>query len=227
MRKICVLLLVCFGLVTPIAAPAEGIGLDALSPKTARMIRDAVNQANRDFKNLPQVRLSIDVTAICSGDDQTNRLMRYCTSQNTIFVSSFLNGRVESRDAAGYMIAHMLGHGVQVRNGVADKALAMIRADPDNVAELRGMVERQVECIAGVIYARAGYDPAMRLRDINGGQEVFADKHWGRNPLTAAQIVRIGPEASERWFETGRDAGDYSVCSVGKITYEMLRPALN
>ena len=88
---------------------------------------------------------------------------------------------------------------------------------------LRGMVTRQVECVAGVLMATAGEQPAM-LRGF--GQEPFTGSHWGRDPLNQGPRVSIGLEARAEWYEIGYAARDFAACTVGEMSSELIVQAL-
>jgi len=202
-------------------ARGQGVGMAALDPASAALIRDVVAAAGRSFDRLPQVRLTSAIAQVCGGDARTDMLMRYCTSQNLIFVSDELAARVSGPGEAAYRIGHLLGHGVQVRHGIADIALARIRAEPGREPELRGMVERQNDCLAGVFAHRAGLRGGGRLADWVGA-EPYAGAHWGRAPLSRGPVLAIGLAARSDWFERGRARGALEDCAVGEFGAELL-----
>jgi len=121
------------------------------------------------------------------------------------------------------LVAHAYGHAVQVQHGVADFALAQIRARRSEEAMLRGLVARQVDCIAGFLVARAGLAPAD-LTDWMA-QEPFAGTHWGRDPLRIGPQVSVGLQARADWFAAGQ-GGDLAVCAPGEFTADLLLEAL-
>lgn len=172
--------------------------------------------ADASFANLPVVMDVADVSSRCQGDAGSNPLVRYCTSEDTIFFDS---ARVRPR-AQAYLLAHVFGHAVQVKHGVADVALALIRANRDQETELRGMVTRQVECIAGVLLARAG----LLRPDLSAlfSAEPFTGSHWGRTPMSGGPKVSIGLLARQEWLDRGYGAGNPSVCGVGEMSAELL-----
>jgi len=123
-----------------------------------------------------------------------------------------------------YEVAHLYGHAAQVRHGVADFALGQIRQRRSEENMLRGLVTRQVECIAGFLMARAG----MGTFDLNGAftEEPFTHSHWGRDPLRIGPTVSIGLDARAEWFAIGR-TGDLAACAPGEFTSDLLVDALN
>ncbi len=101
--------------------------------------------------------------------------------------------------------------------------LQQIRNRRDEEATLRGLVELQVDCIAGFLIARAGQVPA-RLMDWFA-QEPFDGIHWGRDPLRVGPEVGIGLAARDDWFQRGQ-SDDLSVCGPGEFTADLLLEAL-
>lgn len=195
--------------------------MDAVGPDTARAIRDVVAAANKMFPRLPPVRLTTRIADTC-GRGSASRQVRYCASQNVIFLHAELAAEVPE-GAAAYIVAHALGHASQVRHGVADVALATIRREPQNEAALRSMVTRQVECLAGVFFARADM-PRSRISDWFVS-EPFTGAHWGAEPVSSGPRVSIGLAARDEWFARGQAAGDVSVCAVERFGSELLENA--
>ena len=201
----------------PWPALAQGVQMEALNPQTAKALREVVRAAEGSFTRLPVVRLTSIFGGVCGGP-AANRMVQYCTDQNAIFVTQDLVDKVPE-GAPGYMLAHVYGHAVQVRHGQATRALAAIRAEPAREAELRGMVTRQVECIAGLIYGRA-LGPASLA--VWFAEEPFTDSHWGRTPMSNGPRVSIGLEAREEWFQRGLAADGVEACAVGEMGIEAL-----
>ncbi|MEM8871836.1 MAG: hypothetical protein AAGB10_14980 [Pseudomonadota bacterium] len=199
-------------------AAAQSVQMAALNPQSARLIRDVVVAAESRFTKLPKVRLTSDLGRACNGPS-ANRMIQYCTDQNVIFVAADLADVVSSAEAAAYMVAHVYGHAVQVRHGQATIALRAIRAEPAREGALRGMVTRQVECIAGVIYGQVM--PKTALSALFAA-EPFTGSHWGRTPLSGGPAVSIGLSARDEWFQRGQDANDVAACGVGDMGVEPL-----
>jgi hypothetical protein len=195
------------------------VAMPLVADQPARHDLAKIEQAAHEmFPDLPRVRFVGDVQAECGADRGVNPHAAYCTSANVIFASPTPRG-----DFSGaYELAHLYGHAVQVGHGVADVALAQIRARRDEEAKLRGWVTRQVECIAGVIFAAAGF-PETDLRDLYDA-EPLTGSHWGRNPLRVGPKVSIGLDARAEWFATGQK-GDLAACAVGEFGAELLLEA--
>ncbi len=200
-------------------AAAQGVQMAALNPATTRAIEDVVQTAAKDFTRMPQVRLNSALAGVCGGDATSNTWVQYCTDLNTIFVAADL-ADVLGPDPAAYAVAHAFGHAVQVVHGQADRALSVIQADRAREAELRGMVTRQVECVAGVIYGRA-MGSGGSLTDWFA-TEPFADSHWGRSPIARGPVVSIGLAQHDAWFRRGQAGGTVEVCAAGEMGVEAL-----
>lgn len=177
----------------------------------------AVHETARQlFDRLPDVETRFDFRDACGSGPNANPNIGYCATSNTIFVSDGFAARPQ----AAYEMAHVLGHAIQVRHGVADIALREIRNRRNEEDALRGMVTRQVDCVAGVLMADAG-EPAADL-DVLFGMEPFTDAHWGRNPINVGPRVSIGLAARQDWFDIGYAAQDFAVCSVGEMSSQLI-----
>ncbi len=168
------------------------------------------------FDHLPNVETVSDMGDPCGAGRNTNPHIAYCTTGNTIFISDTF----VTRPAAAYEMGHVLGHAVQVRHGVADVALRAIRSRRSEEAALRGMVTRQVECVAGVLTARAGV-PAINLAQYFD-TEPFTKAHWGRRPVNAGPQVSIGLAARAEWYEIGVNSADFAACTVGEMSADLI-----
>ena len=176
--------------------------------------------ANTLFDRMPDLEISDDLNASCRGGGNTNDHIIYCTTGNTIFISQAFTQRPQGT----YEIAHILGHAIQVRHGVADVAFNAIRTRRAEEAELRGMVTRQVECVAGVLMAQAGEQEAGPAQLFN--REPFTGAHWGRNPINSGPRVSIGMLARQEWYNIGYSSRDFSNCTVGEMSSELIVNAL-
>ena len=146
----------------------------------------------------------------------SNPHIGYCTSERTIYVAPDFADRPQ----ASYEMAHLLGHAIQVTQGVADVALREISSRRDEEDALRGMVTRQVDCVAGVLMARAG----LAAIDLAAAYEAepFTDAHWGRRPLNAGPRVSIGVAARAQWYGIGYAASDFAACTVGEMSADLI-----
>ncbi|WP_342075826.1 hypothetical protein [Yoonia sp. SS1-5] len=171
-------------------------------------ISDAAQGA---FARLPQVSPVDAIGGNCGADAHVNNQVAYCTSANLIYLSR----AAAALPQAAYLVAHSYGHAIQVRHGVADFALAQITARRDEEDMLRGLVARQVDCIAGFLFHEAGLPPGS-LQDWLVA-EPFDGTHWGRNPLRIGPQVSIGLAERDLWFQRGQ-GGDLAACTVGELS---------
>ena len=172
--------------------------------------------AHSAFERMPDLEIVERIEGKCGADAHVNQGVAYCTSENKIY----LNKAVQDTTEASYLVAHVLGHAAQVNHGVADQALTAIRARPDDEIFLRGLVTRQVECLAGLFYAISGAAQG-RLSDWFV-EEPFNGSHWGRNPLRIGPKVSIGLEARDVWFQKGQAAVSPADCAVGELDAKLL-----
>ncbi len=182
-------------------------------------VDQVVQAAQEAFDGLPSVSWVDRIAGQCGADETVNPHAVYCTTNNRIYLTREGINRPET----AYLLAHVFGHAVQVRHGVADFALGQIRQRRSEEAMLRGLVTRQVECIAGFILARAGL-PETDLNDLFAA-EPMTDSHWGRDPLRMGPKVAIGLGARADWFARGQQ-GDLAACAPGEFTADLLLDAL-
>ncbi|QHQ34944.1 hypothetical protein [Algicella marina] len=198
--------------------------MSELSPRTAQALLPVVRAAEGFFTRLPGVSLTSALRDVCGGDGDSDPHMLYCTDLNRIYVAR-LDLTEMGEDEMAYRLAHMYGHAVQVRHGIADRALATIRANRAREWELRTMVTQQVECIAGVILREAIGKRAQGPAAVAGG-EAFTTSHWGASPVANGPRVSVGTAERESWFRKGRDAGDFAVCAAGEFSSDLILRAL-
>ena len=194
---------------------ALSIGIFAIGTGAVADVALVGRAAERSFAAMPQVTFVDQISGQCGADLRVNSQIAYCTSRNEILMT---NSAAKTPEA-GYLLAHTFGHAVQVQHGVADIALRTIRDNPTLEADLRGYVARQVDCIAGVIYARSGL-PKARLAQWRG-DDPFDGPHWGRMPLSNGPRMGIGNQARDKWFQTGQN-GQLSACAVGVFGADLL-----
>jgi hypothetical protein len=175
-------------------------------------------QAQALFRDLPKVVRVTDTQAHCGANRGVSTIGAYCTTKNVIY----LKDAFPEPKLWAHHLAHLYGHAVQVRHGVADVALRQIRTRPDEEDKLRGWVTRQVECIAGHIFAQTELDQ-IALDDLYGN-EPLTGSHWGRDPLAVGPKVSIGLAARAEWFEIGMTQG-LSACAPGEFSSELLLKA--
>ncbi|MDP5359673.1 MAG: hypothetical protein NWR52_05955 [Paracoccaceae bacterium] len=182
-------------------------------------VAEVMTAAQAAFARMPSVVPVARIEGRCGADATVNSQVAYCTTSNEILIAD----AAYDLPHAPYLVAHAYGHAVQVQHGVADFALREIRNRRSEEIMLRGLVERQVDCIAGFLMARAGL-PAAALTDWFD-DDPFAGAHWGRNPLHAAPQVGIGLDARAEWVARGQTV-DLSACAPGEFTAGLLLEAV-
>jgi len=167
--------------------------------------------AAQSFARMPQVVVVDQIADECGADAEVDDRVAYCTTGNRILVAQ----AAYDLPQAPYLFGHAFGHAVQVQHGVADFALREIRRRPAEEVMLRGLVERQVDCIAGFLAHRAAL-PLMDLADLFQ-DDPLGRPHWGRDPLRRGPVVDVPFAARAEWFAIGQE-GDIALCAPGEFT---------
>ncbi len=175
------------------------------SVAAAQDAQAVIDAANAAFDRMPVVEQVAVIEGRCGATAEVNKHVAYCTSENRIFLTA-------TGPEAAYLLAHVYGHAVQVRHGVADVALRTIQRRRAEEATLRLDVTRMVECIAGVILHRAGVDQV----DLTGmfATDPLSDSHWGRKPLSAGPRVTMTVAERNSWLQRGLAEGHPRVCGT-------------
>ena len=185
------------------------------TPGLAGPVDDVFAAARAHFDRMPTMEVVDQIAGHCGATPVVNPAVAYCTSENRILLADHMKDAAQTP----YLIAHLLGHAVQVQHGVADIALREIRRQPSMEAELRGHVARQVDCIAGVILKQAGVEP-VSLIDLFT-EEPFTGTHWGRNPLRIGPQVSITLDDRDIWLARGQE-GRIEDCASGPFDASLL-----
>ena len=171
--------------------------------------------ARTSFAAMPNVRVVSQIYGSCGADGAVSLRVVYCTSSNQILVAADQLALPE----IGYLLGHAFGHAVQVKHGVADVALRTIRSRRQDEVVLRGYVDRQVDCIAGFLVAKAGFDRGSLTDWMT--DDPFDDIHWGRHPLRSGPVMSVPLVDRNVWFMLGQ-SGDLAVCAVGEFGADLL-----
>lgn len=178
--------------------------------------QDIAATAHQLYAQMPNVVVVDAIAGNCGASAEVNPRVAYCTTQNRIFVAE----GVLDDPSIHYEIAHQFGHAIFVRHGLADVALAAIRANRSQEAFLRGQVSRQIDCLAGVLYVRSGLAAASLLDWFP--EEPFTGKHWGRDPLRVGPTASIGLAARDEWFLKGQTVAHPRACEVPELPIDLL-----
>ncbi len=185
------------------------------TPAAASPVSKVTQAARASFERMPLVQVVDQIEGICGADHTVNTRAVYCTTRDVILVSGQDMGAAQT----AYLVAHLYGHAAQVQHGVADVALRTIQSRREEEPALRAMVARQVDCVAGVLFRRAGL-PAADLRDWFS-TDPFPQPHWGRQPLRSGSAMGIGLNNRNQWFNVGYSRG-LSSCVSGEFGPDLL-----
>jgi len=177
----------------------------------ADVITDISTAATQAFARMPEVKIVDQIAGECGADDAVDPRVAYCTTGNIILVATTARDLPQT----AYLLGHAFGHAVQVQHGIADLALREIRNRPADEVMLRGLVERQVDCIAGFLVHRAGL-PELDLTDLFD-DDPLTNPHWGRDPLRIGPVAVVALDARAQWFARGQQ-GDIAACAPGEFT---------
>ncbi|MDE0852185.1 neutral zinc metallopeptidase [Yoonia sp.] len=183
---------------------------------TADSVDKVMAAAQASFERMPRLARVATIAGECGADGSVNQDVAYCTSLNTIFLTT----SAAVRPDAAYLVAHVLGHAVQVQHGVADVALREITQRRSEEQVLRGYVASQVDCLAGFLLARAGLPPTSLAAYFVS--EPFTGTHWGREPLRIGPQVAIGLTNRDAWFQRGHAAATLQDCAAGEFGADLL-----
>lgn len=200
---------------TSLVVPLPVVPALAETPRADPALDRLIAATEDAFPRVPRVRLVAETAALCGGEVAARAI--YCTTDNTIYLTE------GAGPAALYALAHLYGHGLQVRYGVADLALNAILSRPERETELRAMVTAQVECLAGFLISRAGL--SLPPIDTLFSEEPMTDAHWGRSPVRAGPRVTIGLPARADWLTRGAEARSAAACRVGEMTADPIAAA--
>ncbi len=175
--------------------------------------------ADRLFARMPPAVTVAQLPGTCGADARVHPLVAYCTSRNVILVAE----DAEANAQRDYFLAHAYGHAVQVQHGVADVALGEITRRPTEETILRGYVERQVDCIAGVILKASG-QPMPDLLSLFA-QDPLDRPHWGRDPLRRGPHLDVPVAQRAQWLQSGYQQG-IAACAVGEFPADLLIAAM-
>ncbi|MEL6640367.1 MAG: hypothetical protein AAFP98_03470 [Pseudomonadota bacterium] len=187
---------------------------------SADPVDEIFSAAARAFDRMPGLQVVDQIAGHCGANAAVNQEVAYCTTRNIVF----LTAAARAKPQAPYLVAHVLGHAVQVQHGVADVALREIRSRRSEEPVLRGYVASQVDCLAGFFFKQAGLSPASLTAWYTA--EPFTGTHWGRDPLRVGPQVAITLQARDAWFQQGQSASDLSACAAGEFGAELLLEAV-
>jgi len=178
-------------------------------------VDDVMRVAQARFDRMPSLQMVDRISGNCGAKSLVNNQIAYCTTTNSLLMSP----AARALPQAPYLVAHVLGHAVQVKHGVADVALATIRANRAQEPFLRTNVEQMVDCIAGLLVFEAGHAPANL--NVWMSDDPFAGPHWGRKPLTEGPVISLPLDMRNDWFRRGQ-GGFIAACATEVFGSDLL-----
>ncbi len=156
----------------------------------------------------------------------------YCPIDQQIYIDLAFYDELKRRfDAPGdfaqaYVIAHEVGHHVQMQLGIADKVQQLKSGmDERSANALQVRMELQADCLAGV-WANLNDQLKDRLQPGDVKEGLNAASQIGDDMMQRRVQGRVVPDAfthgsSEqrvRWFRAGLNSGDIGVCDTFNAT---------
>ncbi len=126
--------------------------------------------------------------------------------------------------AQAYVIAHEIGHHIQLLTGINEEVRALQQRNPDDANELSIRQELQADCFAGVwgtsVYERGILEPGdieegIQAATVVGDDYIQANLGGGRvNPET---WTHGSSDQRVKWFQRGFDSGDPGSCDTFSV----------
>ena len=151
----------------------------------------------------------------------------YCPADQKVYLDTSFFNELKSRFHAGgdfanaYVIAHEVGHHVQLLTGVAEKVRqAQARTNEAGRNRLQVMMELQADCYAGVWAHDANRENILEPGDIEEGlraASAIGDDTLQRNAgrrVTPESFTHGSSDQRVRWFTTGYKTGDVDQCDT-------------
>jgi len=182
-------------------------------------------QANSQYQHATLV-LFRDATQSACGVGEAAMGPFYCPGDNNVYIDlGFYQALHERFGAPGdfaqaYVLAHEVGHHLQLLLGIERQVRAEQGSRPDQVNELSVQMELQADCFAGAW----GYSAAQRGKLSTGDVEegLGAASAVGDDRIQKATTGRVSPEnfthgsAEQRasWFRRGLQSGRLADCDT-------------
>jgi predicted metalloprotease len=150
----------------------------------------------------------------------------YCPADQRVYLDLSFEREMERTLGAdgdfawAYVIAHEVGHHVQVLTGASEEVRRLQRDDPGQANALSVRLELQADCYAGV-WASTVYR-AGELEDGDLDEAFTASEAVGDDRLQRRSRGSVDPDSfthgtsaqRKRWFSTGYDGGEPGACDT-------------
>lgn len=187
--------------------------------------QDLFQRAGRTYQNTTLVLFEGSTDTACGlGSEETGPF--YCPVDRQLYLDLDFFRELHNRFGApgdfaqAYVIAHELGHHVQVLFGTSDRVREAQEASPGEANDLSVRLELQADCYAGVWAFSAYSDQLLESGDLEEGLAAAAAVGDDRIQRSAGQ--RVNPETwthgssaqRQEWFQHGFQEGDPGDCDT-------------
>jgi predicted metalloprotease len=201
----------------------------------SRVLKDTEDVWSRVFQSFgkkytnPQLVLFSGGTRTACGVGQSAMGPFYCPIDQKIYVDLAFYDELSRRFKApgdfaqAYVIAHEVGHHVQLQLGIAEKVQELKeRSDDERQANaLQVRMELQADCLAGV-WANLNNQMKNRLQDGDIEEGLNAASQIGDDMIQRKTQGRVVPDAfthgssaqRTRWFKQGFESGQMQSCDT-------------
>lgn len=182
----------------------------------------------KQYKN-PQLVLFTGGTRTACGVGQAAMGPFYCPIDQKIYIDLAFYDELSRRFKApgdfaqAYVIAHEVGHHVQLLLGIAEKVQELKErvGDERQANALQVRMELQADCLSGV-WANLNDQMKSRLQPGDIEEGLNAASQIGDDMIQKKTQGRVVPDAfthgtsaqRSRWFRTGYDSGQIQVCDT-------------
>jgi len=187
--------------------------------------QDLFQRAGRTYQNTKLVLFEGSTETGCGlGSEETGPF--YCPVDRQLYLHLDFFRELHNRFGApgdfaqAYVVAHEVGHHVQVLFGTSDRVREAQEAGPSEANDLSVRMELQADCYAGVWAFSAYDDQLLESGDLEEGLAAAAAVGDDRIQRSAGQ--RVNPETwthgssaqRQEWFNHGFERGDPGDCDT-------------
>ena len=153
----------------------------------------------------------------------------YCPADQRVYLDlSFFEDMEAQLGASGdfawaYVIAHEVGHHVQLVTGTAAEVDRLTRDDPDSANDLSVRQELQADCYAGIwagtVFEQGALEPGD-LDEAFAASEAVGDDRLQRQAgrsVNPDSFTHGSSEQRREWFTTGYESGEPARCDTFSV----------
>ena len=150
----------------------------------------------------------------------------YCPADERVYIDlSFYRDMQRELQAAGdfawaYVIAHEVGHHVQIVTGTSDEVRRLQQEEPGEANALSVRLELQADCYAGVwaysIFEAGDVEEGDLEEAIRASEAVGDDRlqKRARGSVDPDSFTHGSSAQRAKWFRTGQSAGEPAACDT-------------